>query len=259
MNVPLILLAGEAGSGKDTAAAAIVNEFPELNPVAIGQADEIKRFAGFLFDFTPAQLWGPSENRNTQDPRCLSSPADLWDNATERANSGKTAKWIEKLGHEKAGEVFDSWFEGLDKAYRYTLSPRVVLQTLGTEFGRSLDANVWSRLTLDTAFRALNGGYLYTRSGGLVPENMNHDLVVITDGRFRNEVLNVKRAGGLTMLIKRFPTKKSGGPGIKDHASEALSAIPNFWFDVILENNFEIDRSYFEQEVIDYVSGALYP
>jgi len=66
MNGMLIGLSGLAGSGKDTAASALVDEY---DGVVVAFADPIKRVAADVYGFSEEQLWGPSEMRNAPDCR----------------------------------------------------------------------------------------------------------------------------------------------------------------------------------------------
>jgi hypothetical protein len=60
----LIGLAGVASSGKDTAAAVLVERFGFCR---IALADEMKRICARLFHWSSDRLWGPSERRNEPD------------------------------------------------------------------------------------------------------------------------------------------------------------------------------------------------
>src|SRR4051812_6363608 len=64
MTLPIILLVGNAGVGKDAAGAALGKV---LGFKRTAQADAIKRIAKELFGFTDDQLWGPSSARNAID------------------------------------------------------------------------------------------------------------------------------------------------------------------------------------------------
>ena len=54
----LLGICGKAGSGKDTAAAYLIEKH---GFVKLAFADPLKRFAKGVFGFTSEQLWGPSE------------------------------------------------------------------------------------------------------------------------------------------------------------------------------------------------------
>ncbi len=61
----IIGLSGLAGAGKDTVADMLYRD----GFAKVSFADPMKRFCMDLFDFTPDQLWGDSENRNAPDVR----------------------------------------------------------------------------------------------------------------------------------------------------------------------------------------------
>lgn len=80
------------------------------------------------------------------------------------------------------------------------LTPRFALQTLGTEWGRACDPEIWVKYTMRKALEHEAVGF----------------VVVITDCRFLNEALAVKKAGGQVWYVDR--------PGMYEgalHASEA--------------------------------------
>lgn len=58
--LPVVGLTGKAGSGKDTAAQALVDR----GFCKIALADAVKRAATEIYGYDPESLWGPSERRN---------------------------------------------------------------------------------------------------------------------------------------------------------------------------------------------------
>lgn len=81
------------------------------------------------------------------------------------------------------------------------MSPRRILQLLGTEVGRAIHPDVWVRACMRSV----------TACGA--------DVITITDCRFDNEVEAVRRAGGHTIFIDR-PGLSTDDP----HPSEAMAA-----------------------------------
>lgn len=80
-------------------------------------------------------------------------------------------------------------------------SPRKMLQTLGTDWGRDMiHKDIWMMLGLIFINNC--------RSSGI-------DGVVITDVRFDNEAEMIRKSGGVICHINR-----PGGPEVRDHASE---------------------------------------
>lgn len=180
----LIALAGRAGSGKNTVATM-------LGAYEVAFADPLKRFCQEVFDFSDAQVWGPSEERNRPDtryprsvqcPRCYAS------------------------GHDLNG-VACSRCEGRGMLATH-LTPRYALQTLGTEWGRRCYANVWADLGIRRALAS------------------SAEIVAITDCRFVNEARAVRAAGGEVWSIVRPGAGLDGAAGL--HPSEAEQESPAF-------------------------------
>jgi hypothetical protein len=130
------------------------------------------------------------------------------------------------------------------------ITPRLLLQTFGTEFGRKhLQDDFWIRVGLHSA-RHLLDGWAYDRMQGLAKRHGGSDAVVITDCRFRNEVLAIKRAGGRVYRIVREPDSKDR------HASEAEQfAIPNWWCDDVIPN--DASKEAFESKVRSVASKVM--
>lgn len=101
-------------------------------------------------------------------------------------------------------------------------TPRLAMQTLGTEWGRqTLSDTVWVDTALNRAREAENGA-------------------LITDVRFRNEAEAIKAAGGVIIRIERAEV------GLKsDHPSEV--EIPQIEADFVLRN--DTNRASFQDEV----------
>lgn len=240
MRYPLILFVGAAGSGKDTGAAIMARE---LNGVVLGLADEIKRFA-LNFGFTDDQLWGPSENRNAADYRF--SHANLV-SEVENELENEMSRWIQSLPlsyfdakNTLAPVCRELLSHGESNGF---LTPRLVLQKLGTEWGRGLKRDIWIEHALNTVTKLLGGGYAYSQAGGAIfvdkifgPTLVN--CVVIPDGRFRSEIMAVKRQGGLVVrLVDPSGAKKDIG-GIEGHVSETeQDGIPDWHFDYTVVND----------------------
>lgn len=93
-------------------------------------------------------------------------------------------------------------------------SPRELLQTLGTEWGReSVHPEIWVRTAMRRAAACR--------------------LAVITDCRFTNEAQAVKKAGGVVWQVRRHVAGLAGSAG--RHSSEA--GIPEELIDLRIDNN----------------------
>jgi hypothetical protein len=243
----IIGIAGAAGSGKDTV-AGLVGQY--VKTVSIAQADSMKRFARDVFGFTETQLWGPSECRNAPDERFASFAA--WSKAAERiVDLG--LNWIREV--LPGGDVHDArsalavWFNNMADAHRQpddtykALTPRYVLQTLGTEYGRKINANMWNDAALRTAHALLCGGHGYDKSTGLytmTTPSAEPEFVLISDVRFKNEVVGIRETGGIVINIVSPAEDNSSieAAGVKGHRSEAeLKGVPSHWYRYQLVND----------------------
>lgn len=221
----IIGLLGKAGCGKDTVADYLVQCH---GFVKMSLADEMKRFAKKAFGFTNQQLWGPSKFRNEVDRNF--DDLDRWglaeSNLEEYGCDWSYFLFGDQLGPQGYCKLL-VWFDDLRADYGPTaanpnlLSPRLVLQTIGTEYGRAIDNSVWIRSTLDIAQKVLGGYHTYSREDGLYQRVTEPPRgVVIPDCRFVNEVMGVQLAGGRIIRIKR-PGTQLAAVGIASHASEA--------------------------------------
>ena len=240
--VPIIILCGNAGTGKDT-----VGNYLHSNhgAVTIAQADPMKRICKSIFGFSDKQLWGPSQFRNEIDPR-FPKDKNVRNHHFDGIDlEGFFSKAFPELNeNDTAWYGFESWFyDCISQATECGLTPRFCLQTLGTEWGRAVDQDLWTRIAVDTAFKLLGDPDLcYTHSGGLMEREAEDrrwesGLVVITDGRFRSEILSVSRVGGFAIKIVR-----PGVISLGEHASESeLKDIPEIFFDAVINNNDSLD------------------
>jgi hypothetical protein len=255
MRIPIVMLSGQAGSGKDTVASFLVKNH---GAVAIAQADPMKRLVMELFGFSEEQLWGPSAKRNEPDEAARERAEEFM-----RANRWTEVafSWLIDLFGEVGGsnELY-LWFDACRKDPA-PLTPRRVLQTLGTEWGRAFSKNMWVDYALRTAGKLLEGGGTwYDRTLGVqtVPAKVTlaHQeaarrapgLVAITDGRFRNELLAVRAAGGATVRIVSPGSGLAGSAATHSSEVEQMS-VPESWFDVVLENRKEYGFAALEQSV----------
>lgn len=254
MPAPIILLFGEAGSGKDTAGTILAREF---NAVCVAQADVMKRFVFDVFGFSENDLWGPSPLRNT--PYNNYNEDEAWAQASRQLTL-LAPDWLESILPElsnssaqrkSAMAALTTWFarilsEHIDSntgKFHRTLTPRYVLQTLGTEFGRNFSPLIWNDYAKRVALTILEGGWKYERTAGLTPQSDAwNNFVVITDGRFPNEVLGIKAINGTAIKVWDPNAPKENEAintaGVKNHRSESgQRQVPNNWFDGIIRND----------------------
>lgn len=231
--LPVILLCGNAGVGKDTVGDIIKERFGFTK---FAQADTIKDIAKDVFGFTDEQLWGPSANRNAVDTR-FARGSDSYD-AIKYISKYPYGPFLDKLYKsfiqraeiakpemERLAHLLRTFCAGIQTFIETEggLTPRIVLQLLGTEVGRAYDADIWVR-------RAVSKARQY-----LVDPQGECEGVVVSDGRFRNEIVGFRNFGGYALKI-------NGNTSLPPtaHASEVeVAKIPPRYYDGLLFNNKE--------------------
>jgi hypothetical protein len=218
MKRTIIAFCGVAGSGKDTAC----NYLCERGYEKTSFAAPLKAMAKLAFGFSDEQLYGPSSMREVQDPRyplsgiCLS----CGDECTDADERGPEENDLPE-GYR--------WYCGYcDRAYPRYVNARVALQTLGTEWGRRLHADVWAK----AAVNFIQSAPSYKR------------YWCLSDLRFRNELQAVKAAGGYVVRLMRGTAKSN-------HPSEAeLLEMPMSEFDFVIHNHGDLPELYSELDRI---------
>jgi hypothetical protein len=102
---------------------------------------------------------------------------------------------------------------------RWGLSPRVIMQRIGTEVGRSIHTDTWVKHTLDNIQAAATGQLFTWRDDftqGFVRVGLVRTQWVITDVRFPNEAEAIRAAGGQVWKVVR----PSLGVPTDEHPSE---------------------------------------
>lgn len=192
MKSPKIIgLSAQLQNGKDTVAALILKLTSKENGGYIGSNWTTRRFAGKLKQMT-AILLGCTvddlEDINYKNKE-LGEEWRRWflvdENLKSETDEGIVTPYFtseeEVYTYVKENEFW--WCENL-KPTSELLTPRKILQLLGTEGGRDvIHPNIWVNATL-----------------GDLTEN---DHVIITDARFPNEVEGIKRKGGIVVKIIR--------------------------------------------------------
>lgn len=231
MSVPIIVLVGNKGSGKNTVAKIISGFHPGTVEVAF--ADPLKRYLYTAGYFSRETLWGSSEGRDT---------------AVASQSSGPMADRAEKNLKDEAGfEVGAGTM--LRRFYVFEEEPftaRKALQAVGDQ-GRHKDRNVWARIAVESAVELLGGDHQYKPETGLVvcKGNSPPPLVLLTDGRYANEVMGLKLAGGVAWRIVRPNLSQNDF-----HSSERIE-IPSTFFDRTIVNDGD------EKELAKKVALAL--
>jgi len=207
---------GFKGSGKDTSADHLVECFGYDK---LSLATPIKEACKAVFGFPDEHLWGSSDLREIQDERYVFSGLDPVDGTPLREVSISEAKW---------------WLRESDEEYfPRCLNPRLALTSMGTEWGRRLNDNIW-------VYSCLN----LVRTG-------DQPLVTIPDVRFKNELSAIQGAGGKVVRLLRGGRKSN-------HPSELeLESIPLSSFDFVIDNNGP--KEFLFEELNELMSEILQP
>lgn len=197
----IIVLGGIRGSGKDTVGDILRDRYGFQKEAF---ANPLKAMVKHAFPaFTDDDLYGPSKNRSREYeqypimkcPRC----------------GGKIETVFSGLQEPQRQCVVDQSHDQIPKF----VTPRVALQTLGTEWGRRLYQDVW----VDAAFNRIH-------------QSQSEKPWAITDCRFWNEVRGSKRNGGLCVKLTRGLAESED-----THPSESeFRSIPDSEFHYILDN-----------------------
>jgi hypothetical protein len=108
------------------------------------------------------------------------------------------------------------------------LTPRLILQLLGTECGRQIiNPNIW----INSLFNDYKGHFIGTvnnekQYGKKLPN------WIITDLRFKNELESIKSRKGITIRVNR--------ENVESNNHESETDLDNSTFDYVIENNSDI-------------------
>jgi hypothetical protein len=98
-----------------------------------------------------------------------------------------------------------------------------VLQTIGTEWGRSIDSDLWINYAKNKANYLLRTGT---------------DLVIITDSRFRDEILALKSMNACMVKIVAVDEIYTISNTYEIHTSEtSQDNVPDFWYNWTINNH----------------------
>lgn len=156
------------------------------------------------------------------------------------------------------GEVglypYNTPYEANKKLPLVKLTPRLLLQLLGTQCGRQIiHPNIWVNATMaDYKLEGEIAGTYSDFKAGLTNDfggitNIKYPNWIITDVRFSNEADAIKQRGGIVIRVNR-PCKECGlltthkiscSKNIIEHESE--TALDDYNFDYIIDNSEGID------------------
>lgn len=248
----LLTVNGEADNGKDFVADWCSERF---GLVKIAFADPMKRFVRQLFGLDYVHLWGPSEKRNELLPA-----GPIWSMALSQLHTMHqfTAAVVpESLGPDVRAKAFaglQDWFTTLRRQYGDEISARIILQTLGTEWGREVDPKMWLNYLFGNQLPLLAQGFDYVDCLGVrtnVEPGTPKNGICIPDQRFVNELEESELRGGYSIRARRLSRvrKDSSNIGLSGHKSELEQrGIPDERFNKVFnfEEGLDLGRAQLE-------------
>lgn len=139
---------------------------------------------------------------------------------------------------------YKEWQNVFEDRFLVKLTPRLLLQLLGTECGREIiHPNIWCN-ALFSDYKPINtrvhGIYLNERGNIAVPSELIYPNWIITDVRFPNEADAILERGGKLIRLTRTTEVPEE---IANHPSE--TALDNYnKFDYIIDNRGSIEDLY---------------
>lgn len=127
---------------------------------------------------------------------------------------------------------------------RLPLTPRLLLQLLGTECGREIiHPNIWCNSLMSKYTKKFTGKTFHAAGIGREVHDTEYPNWIITDVRFPNEADAIKERGGIIIRVNRkhgynTPDGKWKEMPIDYHESE--TALDNYDFDYVIENDTTI-------------------
>lgn len=253
----IISVSGKINSGKDTVGKIIqiLTKSPHFTDEAVVK---------FLERNVPNPVFTIHKWADTlKDIVCLligCTRADLEDREFKERKLGEEWWYYKIYESQVKGFVLYPYLENKDEYHIVALvklTPRLLLQLLGTECGRQIiHPNIWVNALMSeykplvsTQGVIMNLGMSTSqleKVGKEVP--IEYPNWVITDTRFPNELKAVKDKGGITIRVNRKPEGKwidkqewdLHTKGIVPHESE--TALDNAEFDYVIDNNGSIEE-----------------
>lgn len=232
----LIGISGKIQSGKDTVGKIIQELDSNRNWQIRKFADTLKDVTCLILGCTREQL----EDREFKDKEL----GEEW--------------WYWKPIEEDTGDLIPYRKPTGTLPYNLIkLTPRLLLQLIGTECGRQIiHPDIWCNSTF-AKYKPLMTGHIElidfsknTREKVSKDYPLEYPNWIITDVRFPNEADAIRKRGGIIIRVNRkhgynTPDGKWKEMPINYHASE--TALDNYNFDYILENNKTVKE--LEEEV----------
>lgn len=237
----LIGISGKIGSGKDTIGniiqylileSKIKSGLPFTNQKLDNSGWKIKKFADKLKDIVCLLIGSTKEQLEDREFKEKELGEEWWFNhiVPEHGLGTKLINWDKDLKPQK-------------------MTPRKLLQLLGTECGRNIiHPNIWvNSLFADYKADINTYHHAYSKDGenyGL--QTLKYPNWIITDMRFPNELEAIKKRGGITIRVNRVTFKE------QETEFGKVSTIIQPEVDNLLENNHPSETSL-DSATFDYV------
>jgi len=229
----IIGISGKIGSGKDTVGSILAN-----TPTYLLSSDyQIKKFADKLKDIVCLLIGCTREQLEDREfkEKELGEEWRIWQISYDTERHIFSDK-------KEAEEMCDEIWDHTDFIESLLLTPRKLLQLLGTECGREIiHPNIW----VNALFADYNTPNTVEVSyNGVIDESESYTTGsrwIVTDVRFPNEAQAIKDRGGIVIRVDR-PQYLDNGLVIRkdEHASE--TALDDYEFDHVIDNNGSIDE-----------------
>lgn len=181
-------LCGDAGAGKDTVANIMVEYF-EGSATKYSFAEPVYKLAAAILGTTVAGLEDRKTKEVTQSwqvtQRCLVNARDYFNSINLDHYKDFPEAWHEFVIHlESYMQPYSSLYEKEDTIFTLSISPRKMLELVGTELGREiLQQDVWiDRIVRDVALNKVR-------------------VAIISDVRFENEAKFIQEKEGELIKI----------------------------------------------------------
>jgi len=223
----IVGIAGKAGSGKDTIADLMQDCYPKTLRYAF--ADEIKTICCLYFDWTEEHVNGALKDVVVKVSSTNLGHYGLGLRLTVAARC---------LGLNPR-EVCSAFFTTLnDFSDRGEVSPREVMQYIGTEVGRGLHPEFWvktlmAKIAVDQKVYSGNSPTL---------------ICFITDVRFDSEAIAVRATGGVVIEVSRGASLQ-----VRPHVSEKGLSVG--LVSKHIENNCDLDT--LKLQVLTYLQHRI--
>lgn len=249
MDNNLIAISGKINSGKDTVGKIIqylttvdnptFEEFKrrhlDSNQHLVNPNWQIKKFGGKLKDIVCILIGCTRKQLEDEEFKNKELGEEWW-----------------YCQDERNGPLIN-YEDALDGSVITKLTPRKIMQLIGTEAGRGIiHPNIWVN-ALFSDYVPIDDAPIY-KGDRVVDEGLIYPNWIITDMRFPNELKAVEDRGGITIRVNRpkytyesdLPEKSSPlqhaerGKELHNHPSE--TALDNAEFDFVIDNNKDIEH-----------------